>query len=179
MSEFIIGITGHRELPENKQKIIEQTVKEFFAKMRREHGEEITVLSSLAEGADILCAKLALNMGLRLVAPLPMSISEYRRDFSGKAAAELDSLLFAASEVLTVPHQEVPPANPTNGFYYRQAGIYVASNCNILLALWNEKENNTPDGAGTWETIKLAREKGKAVQIVPVLSTVIKCEIEL
>ena len=39
------------------------------------------VLSALAEGADRLVARVALAQGVKLVAPLPLPIEEYRRDF--------------------------------------------------------------------------------------------------
>jgi hypothetical protein len=160
---FTIGVTGHRKLPEGKIPAITQEVKDFYSAMQREHGGQITVLSPLAEGADMLCAKLALDMGLRLIVPLPMSASEYRKDFK-VAAAEFDCLLSMADKVFTVTPIEDIPAHTSRGFYYRQAGIYVVKHCDILLAVWDGTERDTTDGAGTWETVKLARESGKAVQ---------------
>ena len=162
MSVFTIGVTGHRDLPDDIIPYITRSIKGFFADLCAEH-TDMVLLSSLAEGADALCAKLALESGIKLVAPLPMSAEEYRKDFSGNAAREFDCLLSKASESFRVNTQEPVPDDPRRGFYYRQAGIYVASNCDVLLAVWNGIERNTPDKAGTWETIKLAREYGKRV----------------
>jgi len=128
----------------------------------------ITVLSSLAEGADSLCAKAALEAGLRLVAPLPMHALEYRTDFTGTAATGFDCLLSLADQVFVVSPSEAAPENPVRAFCYRQAGVYIVNNCDVLLALWDGVEKDSPDGAGTWETIKYAREVNKPVQVISV-----------
>jgi hypothetical protein len=160
----IIGITGHRRLPAEWLPTLTADIQAFFKAEKEQHvTQPITVLSPLAEGADSLCAKLALDAGLRLVVPLPMSVPEYRRDFSQQAAAEFDRLLALASEAFVVSPQEPIPPQPQRGFFYRQAGIFVAKNCDLLLAIWDGKELNTSDGAGTWETIQLARGFGKPV----------------
>jgi len=161
---FIIGVTGHRNLPEDKIPAINQSVKDYFSTMKYERKDfEITVLSSLAEGADMLCAKAALDIGFRFVVPLPMTALEYRKDFSGKTAAMFDCLLSMADEVITVTPEEAEPAHPSRGFYYRQAGIFLVNRCDVLLAVWDGMERDSPDGAGTWETVKLAKESGKEV----------------
>ena len=125
MEQYTIGVTGHRKLPPKRLPSLTAEIQAFYQEQTARYGaENITVLSPLAEGADTLCAKLALDAGLRLVAPLPMSAKEYRRDFSGPAAVAFDNLLLLAGEVLVAPPEEA--ANPRRGFYYRQAGIYVA-----------------------------------------------------
>ena len=164
-TQSIIGITGHRKLPEDKVPTITQSVRTFLTEMKKKNkSPDITVLSPLAEGADMLCAKIALDLGLKLIVPLPMGASEYRKDFSGNIAAMFDCLLSMADEVFTVAPQETAPAHPPRGFYYRQAGIYTVNHCSILLAVWNGVERDTPDGAGTWETVKMARQLGKEIR---------------
>ena len=165
---YTIGVTGHRRLPPEHVSALTSEIQAFYqAEIARHGAENITVLSSLAEGADTLCARLALDAGLRLVVPLPMDALEYRKDFSESAAAEFDGLLSQASEVFTAPPEEPIPPNPPRGFSYRQAGMYVAKTCDVLLAVWDGAERDTPDGAGTWETMKLARAFGKPVHLVP------------
>jgi hypothetical protein len=162
--QWTIGVCGHRHLPPERHAALTAEIQTFYkAQEERYNAKRITVLSPLAEGADALCAKLAVDRDLRLVVPLPMSKSEYRKDFSADVATEFDFLLSAADETFTVAPQETATAHPPRGFYYRQAGIYVAKNCDILLAVWDGEKRNTPDGAGTWETIKLAQEFEKPI----------------
>jgi len=121
-------------------------------------------LSSVAEGADTLCAKLALDESFRLIVLLPMSAMEYRKDFLETAAAEYDKLLSLADEVFVAPPDEKPPDYPSRGFWYRQAGLYIAKRCDVLLAIWDGVEKDTPDGAGTWETVKAAKAVGTEIK---------------
>jgi len=170
---FSIGITGHRFLPIESISSLTTKVQEFLTEKTNQHGEEkVTVLSSLAEGADTLCAKLALDAGIRLVVPLPMTALEYREDFKRTAVSKLDCLLSLAEQVFVVRTEDSAPQNPCRGFYYRQAAIYIVKHCDILLAVWDGEERDTRDGAGTWETIKLAREFGKHIHIIDLADVV-------
>ena len=163
-NRVVMGVTGHRNLPSDKIPAITKAIKDFYTQIEKEQQAlSVTVLSPMADGADMLCAKLALEMRFRLVASLPMSASKYREDFSGSAAAAFDSIISIADEVCTVMPEEPVPDCPANGFFYRQAGLHVARCCNVLLAVWDGAESDTPDGAGTWETVKLARKFGKPV----------------
>jgi len=167
--QYIIGVAGHRKLMSECIAELTADIEAFYRDVMKKHGLA-TVWSPLAVGADTLCAKLALDAGLRLVVPLPMSVPEYRESFSGEAEDELDCLLSLADRVFVVQPEETVPPNPQRGFYYRQAGIYVAKHCDILLSLWDGIQRDTPDGAGTWETIKLAQGVGKPIHHVAVKS---------
>jgi len=159
-----IGVTGHRHPPPERLPALTAKIQAFFQEETSRYGaEQLTVFSSLSTGADTLCAKLALDAGLRLVVPLPMSALKYRKDFPEAAVAEFDCLLSLADEVFVVQPEEMLPPDPLRGFYYRQAGIYVAKHCDVLLAVWDGTERDTPDGAGTWETVKLAQGFGKPI----------------
>jgi len=165
--QFVIGVAGHRTLPFEDMPKLTAEIEAFYRDMMKKHSETI-VLSPLAEGADSLCAKLALDEGLRLIVPLPMNALDYRQGFTGAAEAEFDCLLSLADRVFVAPPEETVPAKPQRGFYYRQAGIYVVNHCDILLAIWDGIERDTTDGAGTWETIKLARGIGKPIHRVAI-----------
>jgi hypothetical protein len=165
MKFHIIGITGHQNIQSEHYPDIERLVRVFYAEIKKQHSfAQVTVLSSLAKGADMLCAQIALDMGFRLVVPLPMDVEEYRKDFSGKTDEEFASLLSRADEVFVVSPEKSVPQNPVRGFFYRQAGIYITKRCDILLALWDGIKKETLDGAGTYATIKLAKELGKEVK---------------
>src|SRR5215467_13382687 len=83
---LVIGVTGHRDLRDRDVPELERQVVDFIVSLRRDYlGRDsetpLIVLSSLAEGADRLVARVAMAHGARLVAPLPMPVEEYRRDF--------------------------------------------------------------------------------------------------
>lgn len=156
--EIAIGVTGHRDIPRVYIPRIEQTVLDLLLQIKAEH-QKIRVLSSLAEGADQLCARAALRAGCRLEVPLPMDGAEYRKDFSVEASLEFDRLSSLSADVFIAEPVEPVPAKPGRGFYYRQAAICVVKQASVLIALWDGEKTETSDGAGTYETIKLALER--------------------
>ena len=169
-NSYVIGVCGHRHLPHEGIAAITAKIQAFYqAEVTRSGAERITIMSSLAVGSDTLCAKLALDSGLRLIVPLPMKALEYRNDFPEPLASEYDCLLSIADQVFVVDAQEPVPPNPQRGFYYRQAGIYVVKHCDVLLAVWDGNERDSADGAGTWETVKLARGYGKEIKHIEAL----------
>ena len=109
---LVIGVTGHRDLRDQDVAKIEQQVAAVIAGLRRDYlgddGETpIIVLSALAEGADRLVARVAIAHGARLIAPLPMPLDEYRRDFEPglKAGnmADFDALFAQAIAAPVMP----------------------------------------------------------------------------
>src|SRR4051812_43807947 len=76
---LVIGVTGHRDLRDQDIPRLEETVAAIIDGLRHDYlgrgGETpIIVMSSLAEGADRLVARVALAQGARLVAPMPMPV---------------------------------------------------------------------------------------------------------
>ena len=150
---FIIGVTGHRNLREQDIPELRELVSAELKKLMSWYPDlEFLMLNSAASGADILCARIALELGMKLVCPLPMPAEEYRRDFSKTDSAEFDALIQKADDVFVTPAAEPVPENAARDFYYRQAGIYVASHSHLLLALWDGRAGE-PDGCGTAETV--------------------------
>jgi hypothetical protein len=168
---LVIGVTGHRDLRDQDVSTLEQEVAAIVERLRHDylHGDvetPIIVLSSLAEGADRLVARVALAHGARLVAPMPMPIDEYRRDFEPglKAgnAAEFDALLAQAIAAPVVPFA---PGNSLAAVradaskreeQYRAAGLFIAQHANILIALWDGDGSAMRPG-GTAEVVAFKR----------------------
>lgn len=117
------------------------------------------MLSSIASGADSLCAQEALDLGIGLVCPLPLELDDYRNDFSGEELEVFERLLERADEVFVAPSSE--PEKPGRDFCYRQAGIYVATHCHVLLALWDGTPGK-PDGCGAAEAVGFMLDGGYA-----------------
>jgi len=168
---LVIGVTGHRDLRDQDVQTLEREIAAIIERLRHDylHGDgetPIIVLSSLAEGADRLVARVALAHGARLVAPMPMPIDEYRRDFEPglKAgnAAEFDALL---AQAIAAP---VVPFTPGNSLaavradsakreeQYRAAGLFIAQHANVLIALWDGNGGAMRPG-GTAEVVAFKR----------------------
>ena len=168
---LVIGVTGHRDLRDQDVPILERQVAGIIARLRHDylHGDRetpIIVLSSLAEGADRLVVRVALAHGARLVAPMPMPIDEYRRDFEPGLkpgnAAEFDGLLAQAIAAPVVPFT---PGNSLAAIgadsakreeQYRAVGLFIAQHANVLIALW-DGDGATMHTGGTAEVVAFKR----------------------
>ena len=153
---IVIGVTGHRDLRDDDIPQLRGIVHNELAKLQADYPHSpFVMLNSLAAGADMLCAQEALNLGMRLVCPLPFEADEYRRDFEDADLETFESLLRHGDETCVAPVAE--PVMPGRDFGYRQAGIYVATHCHVLLALWDGSPGDA-GGCGTGETVDFMLE---------------------
>lgn len=168
---LVVGAVGHRDLREEDLAELERKVGEVFDRIAADYLSDratpIVVLSALAEGADQLVARVALGRGALLVAPLPMPIAEYRRDFqpglTPHAETEFDRLLalaVAAPEMRLVEGNTIETIRTDaarRALQYREAGRFIVRHCQILLSLWDGDEREAKMG-GTAEIVRLQRE---------------------
>lgn len=77
-----VGITGHRDIPKDDKPKLAKAVLGELVRMREEHPHSpLILLTGLAEGADRLAAKCALQAGWQIGAFLPLPQVEYEKDF--------------------------------------------------------------------------------------------------
>ena len=144
-----IGITGHLNPRTGDIPALRDAVKRELTRLRtRCPYTPMVLLCCLAQGADLLCAEVAEELGISLRAVLPMEQAEYEKDFEPKDLARLRWQLERAQTVISVPPAaEEEPADPDRDFLFRQAGIYIAEHSHILLALWDgQKESQSSCG---------------------------------
>ena len=147
---IVVGVTGHRALREQDLPALRESVKTELRNIQKlcPHSP-VMMLCSLAEGGDLLCADVAEELGIGLIAVLPTERSVFEKDFSPAALERLSHHLSRAEQVFVTPDIEAPPEadgspevvsdldHAVRSFRFRQAGIYVASHCHVLLALWD------------------------------------------
>ena len=169
---LVIGVTGHRDLRDEDVPRLEREVQSIIAQLRRGYlgdgaATPIIVLSALAEGADRLVARVALAQGAQLIAPLPLPVEEYRRDFEPGLkpgnAAEFDQLLAQAIAAPIVPFtpgnslEAVRADHARRAEQYQAVGVFIVRHCNMLIAIWDGDERNMAMG-GSAQVIKFKRE---------------------
>ena len=153
----VVGVTGHRAIREQDRPALTAAVKAELEKLRAlcPHSP-LVMLSSLAEGADLLCADAAEDLNLPLIAVLPRERTDFESDFSPAALACFARHCDRAEQIFVAPYTEaVPPDGVSRDYLFRQAGIYVASHCHVLLALWDGSPG-TPAACGTAEAVDFA-----------------------
>ena len=153
---IVVGVSGHRrlrpqDLPALKAAVIDQL---RSLQAQNPHSPQV-MLCSLAEGADLLCADAAEELGIPLIAALPLPREEYEKDFSPEGKRRLDHHCTRAEQIFVPPRSEaLPPEGSSRNDAYRQAGIYISAHCHILLALWDGKPGK--HGCGTAEAVEFA-----------------------
>lgn len=175
-SALAVGITGHRpnRLPHDARETVAAQVADLLTRIaaaagavHRRHtavftpqAPRLSLLSSLAEGADRIAAAAALAAGYRLDAVLPFPRDAYAADFAeADSRAEFHALLDQADAVMELPGRRDQEARA-----YEEAGLTVLDHCAILIAVW--------DGApaagrgGTPEIIEAAARRGLPVLLV-------------
>lgn len=141
---LVIGVTGHRDLrPEDEDRLGQQVRAVLHGLRAKYPSTPLVLLSPLAEGADRLVARIALepDLGARLVVPLPMAQRLYEEDFhSPESLAEFRELLQRAQycfEMRIADEKEVASPGMARNRQYEQVGKYIAHESQILLALWD------------------------------------------
>lgn len=149
-----VGVTGHRDLLEQEKPALEARVRDFLQRLGARYPRlQLQLLSPLAEGGDQLAARVALAMGIDLVAVLPMAVAAYEMDFdSAENLRTFRNLLAGARQVIQMPtapgaeEQDLLLAGPLRNRQYAQAGVFISNHCQVLLALWDGKPSTAVGG---------------------------------
>ena len=150
---LVIGVTGHRDLVESEIPGLEKMVRGFLLTMQGRFPDlPLVVMTPLSEGADRLVARIAKDMGIPLMVPLPMPRALYLEDFETEASRNEFRSLCEGAEVyeLGVVDGEsietiLEPGHARN-LQYAQMGVYICAHCHLLLALWDGKPSELVGG---------------------------------
>lgn len=146
-----VGVTGHRLL--ERVETLREAAERAFDIIKELHPERHPCfISQLAEGADRVVARIALERRFDLAAILPFPRDEFVKDFgSQESRAEFDELAANAHV------EELPmPAERTSG--YAAAGHRMLDRAHVLIALWDGQPGRGE--GGTAEIVAEARRRG-------------------
>lgn len=154
MVPIVIAVTGHRDIPDEDIPAITKALHNEFIALSAAHPHSpFVVLSGLAEGADRIAVRCALDVGWSLGAVLPLPVSEYERDFQVPASlAEFKFLLGKAVWVREVTNGSIP-----RPLCYQEQGLWMASQAQQLFAIWDGVQSDRI--GGTAQVVKLFRER--------------------
>ena len=167
----IVGVTGHRNIVEEDKPQIKACVidslKEIQNMCKSKSGDTpVVMLNAFAQGADMLCAEAAFELGIEVYAVLPCEEDRYINSFDNEAdKTKLHDYLKKAKRKFIAPDIEKNKQwlkrninIDDDSYEYRQLGIYMAEHSHILIALWDGNPPKTQFGCGTVEVIKFALE---------------------
>ncbi len=151
---FRIGVTGHRSsrlsagqlarIDAQVRSVLDMAARAVEAARKRydqEYADAAPILyfvSALADGADTLAAKCALESKWRLLSPLPFSAESYARDFSGADREEFEAMLNAADSIAELDGVRDSPMTEERA--YLQAGLVTVDQSDVMIAIWDGEE---------------------------------------
>lgn len=171
---FRIGVTGARALPAGSRDDLLRQVRDVLRLVREEIGRyaampdvraaygetapSLRLVSPLAEGADRLVARAALDEGFALVVPMPFAPAEYEKDFvSGESRHEFRALLAQATSRLELDGGR----GEDEAASYEAIGRLVVRNCDLLIALWDGRPGK--GRGGTADIVRFAANGGPPI----------------
>lgn len=153
VAPLVVGVTSHRNLMAGEIASIRRQVRELLLQLQHEFPAlPLCVLSPLAEGGDQLVAEEGLDLGARLVAPLPFARELYAQDFIEPDARARFKSLCDRAHLIELPlltghtHAAVSTHGEERNRQYAQAGMFVARHCHLLLAIWDGKPSHRQGG---------------------------------
>jgi hypothetical protein len=177
---IVVGVAGHRDLRPEHLAPLEQKAREIFQAFREKYPDSpITLLSALAEGADRLVAKVALEFGAELIVPFPMPASEYKKDFTNPPSErEFDELLTKSRHSFELPlvqgntAENIATAGEHRDKQYALLATFIARHSQILIALWDGVDSKLLGGTSNKIRYKLEGTRQPYAKYISSLSQV-------
>ena len=149
-----LGITGHRDIRDEDKPRLKQMIKDIIEEKKAQcPNTPIVILTPLAEGTDRLGAYAAMECGVSYIAPLPMPIDEYRKDFTTKKSLNEFNRLIDKADLwfeLPLPYKtkmvEFKQNKEKRDNLYYKNGLFIARQSQLMIALWDGIDNNNLGG---------------------------------
>jgi hypothetical protein len=173
---FVVGVTGHRDPLPSQVPSIRAALKTLLQRLKDAQADvRIQVLCSMADGADLLIAEVALELDIDVLALLTFPEDVCRSDLLSDAARASFDHVMARAQRLELP---LPPgltreallvstAAPGRDPQYQRAGLLLARYCSLLIAVWDGKP--TTHVAGSARVVEFRRHGSRGPGITDVL----------
>jgi hypothetical protein len=162
---LLVGVVGHRDLLPGEVPAIRVAAERLLRAIRDcQPDVPVKLLSAQAEGADLLVADVAHELGIGIIAVLPYSIPQCRADLaSDSARAAFDRTMAGAERLELGPVADGKADDPERARaardrQFERAGDLIAWHSSLLIAVWDGLD--TGHRAGTAQSIK--RRRGQA-----------------
>jgi len=148
---LIFGVTGHRDIKDPK--LVKDSVLSLLSKYKNTYtNTPLVLLSSLADGADTLVAEVAKELGFELHIIFPYEKEEYLKTIKEDKERFETLIKYAGNNIKTLDcsfiekkiDEETIKKEYTH--CYQNMGEYIADTSNILIALWDGKEERLDNG---------------------------------
>lgn len=163
---FLIGFTGHRTGYD--EGLIRPALKAVLEDMQQRAatiGGEADLYSSIAEGADTLCAEVARELGMAVHLLLPLPQDEFAKDFSSPAAWERSrQQIDLALQKPGRDSMRVLPGEMKRPDCYFDLASHMLETVDVLVGVWDGHPSRGI--GGTKEVIDRAHTLGLPVVMI-------------
>jgi hypothetical protein len=150
---LLVGVVGHRDLLVEELPALRAAIAQVLQALRAaEPSVRVKLLSSMADGADLLAADVATELGIDVVALLPFSEAQCRSDLQTDAArARFDAIMSRAERLeLSAPEgrssNDLKEGDSLREQQFARAGLILARYCSVLIAIWDGQKTGHPAG---------------------------------
>lgn len=145
---WLIGFSGHRpsEAPGRGRGELERcrgavrSVFESLSSEARRRGGNVSLVSSLAAGADMIAVEVALELDLSVHLVLPLGLDQFANDFEGPNDPDwirLEAIVARINEDLSRHTMRVAPGCRKRPDCYHDANQQILRLADFLVILWN------------------------------------------
>lgn len=158
---IILGVTGHRDIPNEDYSFHTARISDLLSEFESKYtNSPLVLLSCLADGADRIAAKCALDRGWILGTILPMEVETYKESFeSPDSIREFEFLYERSVYKHTITEKNAPES-------FLDAGRLLCRRSHALIALWNGKNGKV---GGTSNIIRIFSEGDPEYYASPVV----------
>lgn len=161
---FMVGVAGHRDPLPAQIPAIRVAVGALFRQLVDAHpAVRIQLICPMADGADLLVAEVALDMGIDILALLTFPEDICRADLHSDAAQSIFDRVLAKAERLELPlapgvtREHLKHGAPERDRQFQRAALVLATYSSLLIVIWDGKA--TEHAAGTARVVEF-RQRG-------------------
>lgn len=135
-----IGITGHLSLQDPA--LIGESIRQILKSVASRYPtKQLSFYSPVSPGADLLSARIAMELAIPLYVILPFNQDEYLQTFSANDRKTFLQILNKADGVIKLLEEKQDGV-------YQMLGDYLVNNMDVLIAIWDGREARGPGGTG-------------------------------
>jgi hypothetical protein len=172
-TNYLVGVTGHRDLLPEQVPAIRKALAELLRPLPATRpGGRVQLLCSMADGADLLAADVALDLGIEVVALLTFPEDVCRADLLSDEARRIFDRVMPVATRLELPlprgvtREALGESGPIRDWLYRQAAVVLARHCSLVVAIWDGKP--TTYAAGSARVVDFRRGLAPPLEVTPV-----------
>lgn len=154
-----VMVTGHRKIGGSYQDTdthhwVRASLRQLLSRLQVKYGDNLTAISGMAIGVDMIFAEEALSLGIPFVAAVPFSGQESQ--WPPASQSRYRNILAQATKIILV--DELPQYNAASiPAKLQLRNLWMIDHSNMTIAVW--------DGGvgGTANTVKACRKIGRKV----------------